>query len=446
MNKESSNSDLSGAYYPFQKDLNKSFFVSCKESRMENPRSFYGCFYIGPFYSNQALTVANALRRTLLSEISGIAITSVEIQGVTHEYSTLSGMKESVLDLLLNLKEIVFKNLGSLKKPQLGYLQVKGPGVVRALDLKMPSFIQCVDPNQYITTLTEDGFLNLKFQVEEGKNNHKIDHSQSFPLTPLFLKGQCSQVKNMIPLFQSKINKISESSFWKSVPLKMDAVFNPIQQINYGVRPYGPFYASTRKQILVLEVWTNGSILPRQALYQGFSSLILLFSQLEKMKIFHSIVLNSALSNQHYYNELLQKIEQSYNLEKPLFENILLPEFIQKEKFSNSFFSNVSLMPKIMPSFQDKQKEFQSSKKTTSLTFNKTTKQKKVTEFSKRDIESLSLSKRCKTILKKASILTVSDLLNYGKLNLLSLRGFGKKSLIEIQENFKKSGFHWTEN
>lgn len=164
-----------------------------KESRIENNKSFYGCFYLGSFDSGQSITVANALRRSLLSDCTGLAIISVKIENVQHEYSTLPGVKDSVLDILLNFKEIVlkkiknpfggqngYKNKGlssvydkvgsTFFKPVVGYLKVKGPGIIRAKDFRLPPFIQCVDPNQYIATLAEDGFLNVKFVIMEGKS------------------------------------------------------------------------------------------------------------------------------------------------------------------------------------------------------------------------------------------------------------------------------------
>lgn len=153
-----------------KKNLNcmSQFFISCKESRIETNKSFYGCFYLGPFEPSQSITIANALRRTLLSELYGLAIVSVEIEGATHEYSTLPGIKDSVLDILLNLKEIVLKKTIKNFKPQVGYLRVRGPGVVRASHFHLPSFIQCVDPNQYIATLADNGFLNMKFIIQYG--------------------------------------------------------------------------------------------------------------------------------------------------------------------------------------------------------------------------------------------------------------------------------------
>ena len=144
------------------------FFISCKESRIENNRSFYGCFYLGPFDPSQSITIANALRRTLLSELYGLGMVSVEIEGATHEYSSLPGVRDSVLDILLNLKEIVFKKNIKNFKPQIGYLRARGPGVVRASQLRLPPFIQCVDPDQYIATLADNGFLNMKYIIQYG--------------------------------------------------------------------------------------------------------------------------------------------------------------------------------------------------------------------------------------------------------------------------------------
>jgi DNA-directed RNA polymerase alpha subunit len=155
----------------FSKKMNMDhFLLSCIEYRVENNRSLYGRFQLGPFDKSQGLTIANAIRRTLLSELSGLAIFCVEIQGVNHEYSNLKGVRESVLDVLLNLKQIVFSSNKKLNQPEIGFLKLQGPKIVKACDLKLPSFIQCVDPNQYITTLSDNGILEMKFMICEGKN------------------------------------------------------------------------------------------------------------------------------------------------------------------------------------------------------------------------------------------------------------------------------------
>lgn len=144
--------------------------LSCIDSRVENLTKFYGRFEIGPFAPGQALTVANALRRALLSQLSGTSITLLEIQGASNEYEILNGVRESVLDIILNLKQIILTSDFEILSPQVGFLSVKGPGIVRAGDLKLPAFIYAVDPNQYIATLSNTGRLNMKFLICSGKN------------------------------------------------------------------------------------------------------------------------------------------------------------------------------------------------------------------------------------------------------------------------------------
>ena len=81
---------------------------------------------------------------------------------MTHEYSVLPGIRESVLEILLNLKQVVFTSNHKITRPVYGYLKSYGPGIVKAKSFQLPSYIQCVDPEQYIATLSYDGFLNLK--------------------------------------------------------------------------------------------------------------------------------------------------------------------------------------------------------------------------------------------------------------------------------------------
>uniref|UniRef100_A0AB39U3U4 DNA-directed RNA polymerase n=1 Tax=Borodinellopsis insignis TaxID=3229915 RepID=A0AB39U3U4_9CHLO len=181
-------------------------------------RSFYGCFSLGPFEPSQSITVANALRRTLLSELKGISIVSVEIAGVAHEYSTIPGVRDSVLDILLNLKEIVLKknckNYNGGFRPQIGYLRARGPGIIKSGDLRLPPLIQCVDPNQYIATLADDGILNLKFIIQQGgsylKNNNLFAQKKDLDFNSLkkryiYLKKLLS-IKNGDPFSKENLS------------------------------------------------------------------------------------------------------------------------------------------------------------------------------------------------------------------------------------------------
>jgi len=144
--------------------------LSCLESRLEGNGSIYGRFLLGPFKVGQGITVANALRRTLLSEVQGIGITAVEIKGATHQYSSIAGIRESTLDIILNLKQIVFTGSVMAELPAVGYLTVQGPKKVRGSDLKLPNGICCINGNQYIATVASGGALTMKFVISAGKN------------------------------------------------------------------------------------------------------------------------------------------------------------------------------------------------------------------------------------------------------------------------------------
>nr|CZT54105.1 alpha subunit of RNA polymerase (chloroplast) [Botryococcus braunii Showa] len=153
------------------------FLISCLESRVESPGNLYGKFFIGPFPLGQGTTVATALRRSLLSELHGIAIVAVEIRGAEHEYSALPGVRESVLDIILNLKQIAFAGVLMEEKTCIGFLQFQGPGEAKACHIKFPNGIFVVNGNSHVATLSYDGTLSLKVVLSKGKNSMSHDPS-----------------------------------------------------------------------------------------------------------------------------------------------------------------------------------------------------------------------------------------------------------------------------
>jgi DNA-directed RNA polymerase alpha subunit len=183
--------------------------VFCIESRVEDNDNFYARFQLGPFDLDQGLTFANTLRRALLSELKGLAITSVVITGASHEYSTLPGVKETVLDILLNLKKVVFSTKSFVPTEGSGgrnffnqeiysCLKIEGPTKVYAKHLKLPPQIECVNPLQHIATLSYDGVLELRVTIAEGKNY--IIH------TPSGIKNPSSNTPSSKP--KINLNKI----------------------------------------------------------------------------------------------------------------------------------------------------------------------------------------------------------------------------------------------
>nr|YP_009185224.1 alpha subunit of RNA polymerase [Bracteacoccus giganteus]ALO63534.1 alpha subunit of RNA polymerase [Bracteacoccus giganteus] len=448
------------------------FFISCQESRIENPRSFYGCFYIGPFNSSQSLTVANALRRTLLSELSGIAITSVEIQGAVHEYSTLTGIRDSVLDILLNLKQIVLKTRltdstkteknkqNKVIRPLIGYLQARGPGIVRAADLKLPASIQCVDPDQYIASLSADGFLNMKVIINEGKN-YIIQNPKSH--TSINKESAESQFSNRIQnnkinalYVESKQNEQKNIKNISTMPLSIDAVFMPITKVNYVIENHSiknanainyiqntsqresilqtsslefldpvdqqkAYYEKTfDSHVVILEVWTNGSIHPRRAVYDALKNLMGLFSQLEKMKILNSLFTADLYKAPNKSNDDSEKIFKKIEYEYEYYTDM-------KNAFKKSK-TQTQLSPE---AFLRAQKQFEKQYKLEM--YNEK-------ELKKIQISSLNISNRSCKLLEESRIYTLADLIKHPDRKLTSIKGFGKKCLQEVKQALEKIG------
>nr|AMN09100.1 alpha subunit of RNA polymerase [Rotundella rotunda] len=412
----------------------ENFFLSCKECIKETPLSIYGCFYLGPFNNSQSLTVANALRRTLLSEIPGIGVLHLEIDGVAHEYTTVKGLRESVLDVLLNFKQIVLKkaNKISLNKPLYGYLSVRGPGIIRASDLRLPPSIQCVDPNQYIATLNEDGKIVLKFTIVESKNKSlKPFFEKNSDLSLLKKRSEEITVGAVNTNKKIEIKNTSLTSFFKDKSPKnalfVDPLFNPIHKVNYTIQPYGPLKENKENQIVIIELWTNGSLYPREALYLGLTKLKNLFFKLDEMKLIHSLMVEANFKDKQNYTKMLRNVEHDYthfkNTKKRSTKKDLYPEMVFKlqnlenENIENPKISQSSTM--VIP---------------TSIPF--------VQVKDNTGIEDLFLPYRIYNCLKKNHLSSIEDLIQYSPKQLLELPGFGNYCLIILEENLKKKGLH----
>jgi|TARA_B100001741_G_scaffold313218_1_gene318620 DNA-directed RNA polymerase subunit alpha len=206
------------------------FQVQCLKSTTNKATEFYSKYSIGPFLKGQSTTVGNALRRVLLSNLQGIAISGVRITGIDHEFSTIPHVKEDVVDILLNLKQIILK--GNITEPTLARLNVKDAGIIVAGNLELPNNITLVDPRQYIASLTSKGNLEMEFLIARGQN--------------YFTSG--------------KLDYTIPERF-----LAVDAVFMPVTKVNFFVET-SRSSSSFELESLILEIWTNGSISPDEAL------------------------------------------------------------------------------------------------------------------------------------------------------------------------------------
>ena len=179
-------------------------------------------------------SLGNALRRVLLSTISGCAVTDVEIEGVLHEYTTIDGVQEDVIDILLNLKKLAVI-LHSKDEIELT-LSKSGPGCITAADFKVPHDVEIVNPDLVIANLTQNGLLNMKVQVRRGRGYQ-----------PVSVRNLNSEVSNAVGV------------------LHLDASFSPIVKVAYQVESTR-VEQRTNLDRLVIDLETNGTVDPEQTI------------------------------------------------------------------------------------------------------------------------------------------------------------------------------------
>lgn len=201
----------------------------------------YGKFELEPLERGFGTTLGNALRRILLSSLPGDAITSVKIDGVLHEFQTMEGVIEDVTTIVLNLKKVVVRK--NTEDQVIIKLSAKGEGAVTASYLDRKPSIEVVNPNQVICTLAEGGKLDMELTVGRGKGYVVAD-----------------EVKKI--LGQTKVGTIA-----------IDALYSPIERVNYEVEN-ARVGQNNNYDKLIMEIWTDGSLEPQEALKRSASILI----------------------------------------------------------------------------------------------------------------------------------------------------------------------------
>ena len=200
------------------------------EVEKETLTPFYGKFTAEPFERGFGITIGNSLRRILLSSLQGAAITSVKIDGVLHEFSAIPGTKEDVTEIILNLKEVRLKLHTEGSKTI--RVKAEGPKVLKAGDILTGDAVEILNPDHYIATLSRDGKLSMEIVVKVGRG--------------------------YVPAERNK----EESQPIGTIP--MDAIFSPIKKVNYTVTN-ARVGQITDYDKLTMEVWTDGSLNPEEA-------------------------------------------------------------------------------------------------------------------------------------------------------------------------------------
>ena len=191
----------------------------------------YGRFVIEPLERGFGHTLGNSLRRVLLSSLPGVAVSSVHIEGVQHEFSTIPGVKEDVTEIILNLKTMACKMFAD--GPKQLTIDVKGPCELTAGDIKTDDEVEIANPDLHIATLNEDAHLQMQLTLDRGRGYVSADKNKT-PSMPI----------GVIPI---------------------DSIFTPVKKVNYTVEDTRVGQITDYDK-LTLEIWTNGTLKPEEAI------------------------------------------------------------------------------------------------------------------------------------------------------------------------------------
>jgi len=260
----------------------------------------YGKLIAEPLDRGYGTTIGNSIRRVLLSSLEGAAVTAVKIIGATHEFSTLSGVKEDAIDIILNMKKLRLKMHSDGKR--IATIKVKGPGEVKGNDIQVDSSVEILTPDQLIATLDKGGSLEAEIYIKKGR-------------------GYVS----------SELNKEDD------LPVGMiaiDSVFSPVKKVNFWVEK-ARVGRATDYDRLIMEIWTDGSTTPKKALSQAASiimnhmDIFVLESESEGADIEKGSAAASAGDAPIFNNNLLKSVNElelsvrSYNCLKNANINII---------------------------------------------------------------------------------------------------------------------------
>jgi DNA-directed RNA polymerase subunit alpha len=200
----------------------------------------YGRFVISPLESGYGITLGNALRRILLSSLEGAAITSIQVRGIHHEFSTIPHVREDMTSLLLNLKQVRFKFVDDVEEAARLRLEVQGAGVVTAGDIVCPPIVEVVNPEQYlVTTDSTDANLDMEMTVSRGRGYSPAEERGQLPVSEI----------------------------------PTDAIFSPVRKAVFKVERTRIGQVSNFDR-LIMEIWTDGTISPEKALSTSAEILV----------------------------------------------------------------------------------------------------------------------------------------------------------------------------
>nr|WP_110990078.1 DNA-directed RNA polymerase subunit alpha [Mesotoga sp. TolDC] len=317
------------------------------EEEREDENSYFTRFILSPMERGYATTIGNSLRRVLLSSIPSMAITRLKIPGKYHEYDVIDGVKEDILEIILNFKKVQLKPALEFSDAVKLTLEKAGPGVITAGDIKTPTGVEVVNPSQYIATLNSDSVVYIELFAEIGRG--------------------------FVPVSEMEIEHDVEMIY-------IDGIFSPVMKVNFQTENVR-VGKRTDYDKLVLDVWTKKSITPSDALMRATDILMRHFEVVSSGLGQPSLGLTGSTIEPEEDETVVEETEVS--TEAPQAE----------EQDSNS--------------------------------------------LAAKKVEELDLSVRSLNCLKRDKINTIGDLLDKSEADLLKIRNFGEKSMLEVVKKMR---------
>jgi DNA-directed RNA polymerase subunit alpha len=351
------------------------------EEEREEGDYLYGRFSLSPLEKGFSITIGNSLRRVLLSSIMSLAITRIKIPDKFHEYDTIKGVKEDILEIIMNVKQIQLRK--EIKLDEMVELKIDktGPGIVTAADIKCPAGITVTNPEHKIATLNEDADFEMFLYAEMGKG-----------YVPIVEFEEIDDIQ-MIPI---------------------DGIFSPVMRVNFRDEDVR-VGKKTDYDKLILEIWTKKNITPKEALRASSNILIGHFEKIQEN-----------LPELTTFDMIFESPDKPDKIESEEDEEQIVneAEVSEKESETESEVENeqVEEVEVEESGLEEEEEETQSGDE----------------DISSLPIENLELSVRSLNCLKRDKVNTIGDLLNRPVQELLKIRNFGKKSLAEVNEKLKE--------
>lgn len=333
----------------------------CVDLDLLNPNEFYGHFVFTALEKSEGTTIGNVLRRTLLSNLYGFRIVGVRFAGINNEFALLEGVREDLFEIILNLKEIVILNSNKIDQTFYGRLKVYGPAIITAGSLQLPNNIKVLNPNNHLLTISDQSVIELEVKIETGKSyvlakNQKLEETLDF-----------------IPI---------------------DSNFAPVLKVNWYIKSV-PQYVESNNEELHLEIYTNGTLLPHQALLQARTMIGYMLSPINIME-FTCLDIGEKKDIDHK-----NKINPLIDIRKPR----------KKDKDKITINQGIKIEEKLVNN---------------------------VVDLKYQPLKSLGFSNRIINALNKVNINVTWDLMQYPSSNLINIAGLGPKSVEKIKNQLNQ--------